>query len=205
LVRALPVLLVFSLVLFVNTEMWQVFSGMPLPSLFMVGGLFVAVGGLFMTLRLPREVRDIESSVLTEDPPLNRRQRLNVGIVMLVSQALQVLVVSLGVGAFFIAFGALAITTNVQQAWEVTHDQQLLTLQLFGNDVVVTEALLRVSGGIAAVTGLYYAIAVLTDSTYREEFLGELTSEMRDTFLLRGEYLALRAAATRDRAAEAPT
>jgi hypothetical protein len=203
LVRALPVLLVFSLVLFVNTEMWQVFSGMPLPSLFMVGGLFVAVGGLFMTLRVPREVRDIESSVLTEDPPLNRRQRLNVGIVMLVSQALQVLVVSLGVGAFFVAFGALAITTNVQQAWEVTHDQRLLTLQLFGNDVVVTEALLRVAGGIAAVTGLYYAIAVLTDSTYREEFLGELTAEMRDTFRLRGEYLALRAGATRDHATEA--
>jgi hypothetical protein len=192
LVRALPVLLVFSLVLFINTEMWQVFSGMPLPSFFMVGGLFVAVGGLFMVLRLPHEVQDIETSVLAESPgpPLTRRQRLNVGIVMLISQALQVLVVSLGVGAFFVAFGALAITQQVHEAWEVTHDQAVLpALRIFGNDVVVTEALLRVSAGIAAFTGLYYAIAVLTDSSYREEFLGELTAEMRDTFRLRGEYL----------------
>ncbi|HEY7488865.1 MAG TPA: hypothetical protein VH912_30785 [Streptosporangiaceae bacterium] len=198
LVRALPVLLVFSLVLFINTEMWQVFSDMPLPSFFLVGGLFVAVGGLFMVLRLPREVRDIESSVLTgdraADPPLTGRQRLNVGVVMLVSQALQVLVVSLGVGVFFVAFGALAITTKVHQAWGVTNDRRMLpALDLFGHEVVVTEALLRVSGGIAAFTGLYYAIAVLTDSGYRKEFFDELTAEMRDTFRLRGEYLALRA------------
>ena len=37
----------------------------------------------------------------------------------------------------------------------------------------------------------YYAIAVLTDSTYREEFLEDLTDEMRETFRQRAEYLAL--------------
>ena len=42
----------------------------------------------------------------------------------------------------------------------------LLTLPIFGEEIEVTEALLRVSGGIAAFAGLYYAIAVLTDSTY---------------------------------------
>jgi hypothetical protein len=56
----------------------------------------------------------------------------------------------------------------------------------------VTEELLRVSGGIAAFSGLYYAIAVLTDATYREEFLDELTEEMGDTFRARAEYLAAR-------------
>jgi hypothetical protein len=33
---------------------------------------------------------------------------------------------------------------------------------------------------------------VLTDSTYREEFLHEVTDEMRATFVARAEYLAVR-------------
>jgi hypothetical protein len=47
-----------------------------------------------------------------------------------------------------------------------------------GERIEITEALPRVAGGIGAFAGLYYAIAVLTDSTYREEFLDELTDEM---------------------------
>jgi hypothetical protein len=65
-------------------------------------------------------------------------------------------------------------------------------MTLFGEPLQVTEALLRVSGGIAAFAGLYYAIAVLTDSTYREEFRDELTEEMADSFAARAEYLELR-------------
>ena len=42
------------------------------------------------------------------------------------------------------------------------------------------------SAAIAALSGLYYAIAVLTDATYREEFLEEITVEMRETFAARG-------------------
>ena len=41
------------------------------------------------------------------------------------------------------------------------------------------------------------AIAVLTDSTYREEFLDELTGEMRETFRARADYLRLRAESSR--------
>ena len=63
--------------------------------------------------------------------------------------------------------------------------------RIAGTDVTVE--LLRVSGALAAFSGLYYAIAVLTDGTYREEFLEELTGSMRDTFRLRARYLALRA------------
>ena len=35
---------------------------------------------------------------------------------------------------------------------------------------------------------------MLTDSTYREEFLEELTDEMRTSFKARADYLRLRAA-----------
>jgi hypothetical protein len=58
----------------------------------------------------------------------------------------------------------------------------------------VTEELLRVAGGLAAFSGFYFAIAMLTDSTYREEFLAELTGQMRESFQARAEYLRLREA-----------
>ena len=50
------------------------------------------------------------------------------------------------------------------------------------------------SAAIAALSGLYYAIAVMTDSTYRAEFVDELTDEMREIFAERAAYLRLRAA-----------
>ena len=50
------------------------------------------------------------------------------------------------------------------------------------------------AGAIAAFSGLYYAIAVLTDATYREEFLSELEHSMTETFTARAAYRQLLAA-----------
>jgi hypothetical protein len=187
--RAVPLLLVFALVLFINTEMWQVFSGMPDLFLALVCGLFVGVGSAFLVTRLPREVRELEDA--GGGPELSRRARLNVALVLFVSQALQILTVAIATGVFFAVFGALAVPSPVREAWEVTEGGTLVTLHLAGERIDVTAALLRVSGGIAAFAGAYYAIAVLTDATYRREFLDELTDEMRGTFAARAEYVRL--------------
>ncbi len=191
--RAVPLLLVFALVLFINTEMWQVFSGMPDAFLLLVAGLFVAAGSLFLIVRLPREVRQLEREA-GDGPALSRRARVNVALVLFVSQALQILLVAVAIGGFFVVFGALAVGPLVRESWEVTDGSTLIAFDLFGSRVQVTEALLRVAGGIAAFAGVYYAIAVLTDATYRAEFLDDLTDEMRDTFAARSEYLRARAA-----------
>jgi hypothetical protein len=190
--RAVPLLLVFALVLFINTEMWQVFSTMPGSFLACVGGLFVLVGTVFVAVQLPREVRRLEEGVGRAGPPLEKRERFNVGLVMFVSQALQILLVSFAVAIFFVVLGALAVGPEVREAWGVARENVVLSLSLFGERIEITDALLRVSGGIAAFAGLYYAIAVLTDSTYREEFRDELTDEMAGSFSARAEYLRLR-------------
>jgi hypothetical protein len=191
--RAVPLLLVFALVLFINTEMWQVFSRIPDAFLVLVGVLFVLSGSVFVAAQLPREVRELEEGAGAAGPPLETPQRFNVGLVMFVSQALQILVVCLAIGGFFVVLGALAVGPEVRDAWEVERQEVIVRLTLFGEQLQVTEALLRVSGAIAAFSGLYYAIAVLTDSTYRQEFRDELTSEMADSFAARAEYLELRA------------
>jgi hypothetical protein len=71
----------------------------------------------------------------------------------------------------------------------------LFAITLFGERLELTEELLRVAGGLAAFSGFYFAIAMLTDSTYRDEFLQEVTAELRSVFAVRADYLRLRGGA----------
>lgn len=192
LVRALSLLMLFNVVLFMTTEMWQVFAEISIPRLTGVAALLVAVGVLFLATRLPREVGALEAEAQAElgGPPLDRRERVNVGLVFFVSQCLQVLTVTLAVGAFFVAFGLLAVDQALIETWVGRRPDVVADI----GGVLVTAELLRVAGALAALSGLYFAIAVLTDTTYRGEFLTELTREMRESFARRVAYLRARGA-----------
>lgn len=99
LARALPLLLLFAVVLLISTEMWQVFADMNSLSLLATSVLLVAVGSLFLLVRLPREVAAFERRVQADGPELSRPQRINVGLVMFVSQSLQVIIVTVALGS----------------------------------------------------------------------------------------------------------
>lgn len=195
LARAIPLLLFFSLVLFVNAEMWQVFAGRSGPVLTAIGLLLVLVAAAFLAARLPREISLLEREVSAggpSAPPLRRLQRANVGLVLLIGHGLQIAVVTFAIGAFFLAFGTIAIDADVLRAWTGGGGDALFTLTVLDVPLRPTTELLRVSGAIAALSGVYYAVSVFSDSAYREEFLEEITAQMRDTFAARAEYLALR-------------
>jgi hypothetical protein len=103
-----------------------------------------------------------------------------------------VLFVSLSIGAFFVLFGMLAIDEAARNSWIGAHHiHVLVTVSLGGDHFELSKELLRVAGGLAAFSGFYFAVAMLTDSTYREEFLEELTSEMSTSFKARAAYLKL--------------
>lgn len=188
--RAVPLLLLFAVVLFLTTEVWQVFAEMPGGRLSAAAGLLAGVGVLFLVVRIPGEVRTLEAAVEVDPPApeLETRQRFNVGLVLFASQMLQVLVVSAAIGAFFIAFGLIALSPHVIEVW-IGHPPTKV-VEIFGAQL--SRELLRVAGAIAAFSGLYYAITVLTDSTYRTEFVDELTEELRASFVDRAAYLRLR-------------
>jgi hypothetical protein len=190
LARAVPLLLLFALVLFMTTEMWQVASTVTPGVLAATGAMLVGFGTLFLIAELPTEVRALERQHSAE-APLTSRQRLNVGLLMFTSHALQVLVVSAAMGGFFVAFGAIAIRPEVLHSWLGTNGNELVAFDFLGERAQITEELLRVSGAIAAFSGLYYAIAVLTDATYRAQFLDRLNGELRETFERRARYLEL--------------
>jgi hypothetical protein len=196
LAKAVPLLMIFALLSFTNQEMWQIFSTMTTGQFWAILGLFIILGSIFLAVRIPREAQALEREAGDRQAFLDRRQRLNVGLVMFVSQAVQVLIVSFAVGLFFVAFGLLAISDAVRIDWMGYVGNELVAFDLLGDRVELTDELLRVAIGLAAFSGFYFAIAMLTDTTYREEFLDELTSEMRQTFRARAEYLRLRGEAT---------
>jgi hypothetical protein len=156
-----------------------------------VVALFVALGLLFLSVRLPRSVAEIEDTVDLAGRPLKKVERINLGLVILVSQSLQIALVTLLVGVFFAVFGALLVTPDTIATWLGHPATEWFHLTLLGDRVVVSSELVRAAGGIAAFSGLYYTVGMLLDATYRDEFVAELTDHMRSTFAVRTEYLEL--------------
>jgi hypothetical protein len=216
--RALPLLLLIQIVLFINTEMWQVADGFDGAFLTAVIVLFLLIGIAFLLTRLPRElgrlatfadegqltaavagtpVEHLAVDVTALEPaPLSTRQRGNVLLVALFSQGLQVILVTLILGLFFIAFGMLTITPAVLESWLGHPGDEVLSWGVLGRDLRLTAELLKLSAFLASFSGLYFTVVLVTDGTYREEFFDEILAELRQTFAVRAVYLRARAGST---------
>ena len=200
LVRALPLLLFFSLVTFFTNEYWQLFGEASNVTFYAGAGLFALITAIFLIVRLPGSVRDLErGSALAVS--LTRRQRVNVGLVIFIAQALQILFVGLAIWLFFMVFGALLVTPDIRISWIGTPGQELFTVPFFGEQLEITKQLVRTAAGVASFSALYYAVASAVDSTYRDEFIERLTQNLQETFRERVEYLEL----IRDRDAVVPS
>jgi hypothetical protein len=191
LVRAVPLLLFFSLVSFFTTEIWQVFTTTRSATYWTAIGLFLLLGMGFLVVRLPSVVREVQQESHLGDVPLRRRERLNLALVALISESLQVAFVSGAVWLFYVLLGALLVSAEVRGAWLLQPTWVVLDVAWFGERVQVTAALLRVATGVAGFAGLYYAVTILVDAAYRDQFVDTLSAQLRNTFERRSEYLDL--------------
>ncbi|MFY0407734.1 hypothetical protein [Solicola sp. PLA-1-18] len=201
--RALPLLLLFITFLFVNTEVWQVGSSLPRPSLWAIVLLFAGLATVFLLVRLPDEVRAVAAETHgerlveacagtpaealarrtaddvgdAEAPALPRLARVNLVLVLLFSQALQVLLLTVAVLVFLLCFGSLAIGDGVVESWL---GRRPVPLTLFGHVQVplVSNDLFQVGLFLAAFSGLYFTVYAVTDSTYREQFFSAVAREL---------------------------
>jgi hypothetical protein len=115
-----------------------------------------------------------------------------VSLVVLVATGVQVVLVSLMIGAFFVLFGMLAVPEETVASWVGVAEPDVIggALTLGGDDYHLTAELLRVSGFLAAFSGLYFTVYVLTDAAYRTEFFDEVVGEVRVALAARVVYLA---------------
>lgn len=190
--KAVPLLTIFVLLTFLTQESWLILTRESLAIYAVTIGLFFVLGSAFLVVRVPREARRLEDEAGEGTPPLKRSQLFNVGLVMFVSQGVQVIIVSLVIAAIMVLFGVLTVDASIQSEWAGQPVNVLVGFNLLGEHLELSEEMLRVAGGLAAFSGFYFAVSMLTDSTYREEFLTELTEEMRQSFRARAEYLRLR-------------
>lgn len=216
--KSLPLLLLFSAFLVLNAEMWQVAQDLPGGFLILVIGMVVLLGTAFVGLSLAKgtpaetgftswdEVTaccqcspladtaplDPDRPVVT--PPLDRTSRLNISLMQFVGVSIQVLLVASLVSAFYVIFGLLTVreTTIVQWIAADALDRGrdvYWEASLFGEALVLTRAHLVVAVFIGAFSGLQFAVSVLTDDTYREEFAADVGQEVRENLAVRALYL----------------
>jgi hypothetical protein len=212
-VKALPLLLLFITFLFVNTEVWQVGGNLDGLAYWLVLALFFVIGAAFVLSRVPVEVAEInhfddwdDAATLARDvgapvshapaptegevsPPLSRRAWVNIVLVMLVTQAIQIMLVAVAMGGFLVVFGVLAIDRPIVESWTGDVAHELWEPTLGGRQLLVSEELLRVAGFLAAFTALYFTVYLVTDPTYRAQFRDEVVSDVRGALAARACYL----------------
>ena len=214
-VRSLPLLVLFTMFMFFNAELWKIADDIP-GSFFVISlVILVLVGSAFVVLRFPRELGDLatfESWAAVADraegtpvagvaldgladppgpPPLRRRARANVALVLFTSQAFQILLVIAAITAFYVLFGAFTVVPSTVEQWTGSESiDQIAAWTIGGNEVVLSWELVRTSVFVAAVAGLQFTVAALTDVTYRKEFHEELSGDIRQAFAVRALYLA---------------
>jgi hypothetical protein len=213
-VRSLPLLLLFTMFMFFNAEVWKIIDDLPNLFFAIAIGILVLVGSAFVLLRFPRELQamstfeswadiaeraagtpmaDVGVDGLADPPPvvrLGRRARLNVGLVLFASQAIQILLVTAAIGAFYVLFGMFTIIETTVEQWTGSqHLEAIARWNLGGHELLFSNELLRTSIFIAAIAGLQFTIAALTDSTYRDEFYDEITRDVRQAIAVRDLYL----------------
>lgn len=208
--RALPLLLLFVLFLFVNADTWQMISGLSNGYLAAIAVLLVTLGGVFIATQIPRELRQLESLPHGADlvalcvgtpvetltiagdpgpaPPLSRRERVNLALVILFNHGFQVVLVSALVGAFFVAFGMIAMRPETIEAWAGEPAGILWQATLFDHSLILSVELIRVAAFLATFSGLYFTVTAMTDPTYRGEFFDEFVGEVRQTLAVRAVY-----------------
>jgi hypothetical protein len=212
--RALPMLILVLALLLFTTEVWQTASELNATKLTIVVLFFMAIGLAFAGIRLPLQISELatfESWARTEErcagtpiepvvadvpeppdgtPPLTRRQWGNVGLVVLVSEAIQVALVTLMVFLFFLFFGVLTLSQGVIYSWVGRRLEVIHRWKISGDTYVLTEELVKVAIFLAAFSGLYFVVVLLTDAVYRREFLDRVVGQVRDSFAVRAVYLA---------------
>lgn len=210
--RSLPLVLIFSMFIFLNAEMWQVAADFTPTYFFVAIGVLLLVASTFVVLRLPKEVdalrhfdswgdvsssladaplepADAEGLVGDPSPPkLSRADWFNVGLIWWFSQVVQILLVGVVITVFYIGFGVVTVRETTILEW--TTDTAVSGLEVPGTDLVVSWELVTVAGFIGAFSALQFAISAVTDETYRDEFLADLVHDVREAFAVRALYLA---------------
>ncbi len=216
--RALPLLLVFVMFLFINAEVWQVGAALDGGVLWVTVMLFAGLAVAFLLARLPEELDAVADEVegdrlvtLTRGTPLQKaaEQMVESGggaPVRLAEDAsvrgfqkanlVVVLLVAQIVQVFLLSLSVLAfflafgaVAMKDSVVQSWIGDQQLHPWHVG----YLSVELLQVSIFLAAFSGMYFTVAAITDEVYRAQFFTTITRELDRAVAARAVYHHLKA------------
>ncbi len=217
--KSLPTMVLFSAFIFLNAEMWQVANDFTLPYFTLVVALIASVGGTFVALSVRRLTLDLvrfpnwrEVAELVADSPvadivpddhmspppanapLGRGASFNVGLLLFVSQAVQIMLVAMVITVFYVIFGMLTVREATLLQWTTVSEltttaDWAVRIPLFGSEMLFSRELVVVAGFIGVISGLQFAVQLVTDESYRAGFAADMADEVREALAVRAVYL----------------
>jgi hypothetical protein len=215
--RALP-LLMLTVVVYFTGELWQLSARMTRQRLWETVGFLAFIGLIFMVTTIRDEVRALREDraeqtdtarLLDGTPlaqttdhqpartPLSRAEQINVVAVMVVSQAIQVVLFTAGLFAFFLALGIIAIPYDVTVLWASEETCQIgeppCAGTWFGVHIPIPQTVVHTSLFVAVLSGLYFTVSTSTDPLYRQRFFDPLIADVAISLAGRDAYLEIEA------------
>ncbi|WP_460357131.1 hypothetical protein [Mycobacterium sp. ZZG] len=215
--RALP-LLMLTVVVYFTGELWQLSARMTRERLWQTIGFFSVVALVFMVATIRDEVRALrQDRSAQQDPaallagtplasvradpadrsPLSAAEQVNVVAVMVVAQAIQVVLFTAGLFAFFLALGVIAIPYDVTVVWS---GEQTCTVgeppcagTWFGVHIPIPQTVVHTSLFVAVLSGLYFTVSTSVDPLYRQRFFEPLIADVAVSLAGRDAYLMMEA------------
>ncbi|MDX1872835.1 hypothetical protein SBI67_11935 [Mycolicibacterium sp. 120266] len=217
--RALP-LLMLTVVVYFTGELWQLAARMTRQRLWQTIGFLALVALVFVVATIRDEVQALRDGRAEQtDParllagtplqpapgrqpartPLSRAENVNVVAIMVVSQAIQVVLFTAGLFAFFLALGVIAIPDDVTVLWSaesqcsVPGGEPPCAGTWFGVHIPIPQTLVHTSLFVAVLSGLYFTVSTSVDPLYRQRFFDPLIADVAVSLAGRDAYLDLEA------------
>jgi D-serine deaminase-like pyridoxal phosphate-dependent protein len=199
--RALP-LLMLTVVVYFTGELWQLAARMSRQRLWETIGFLALVALVFMVTTIRDEVQALRedragpsdpvrllagtplATVARQQPnrtPLSPGEQVNVVAVMVVSQAIQVVLFTAGLFAFFLALGIIAIPHEVTVLWamsRVAPSANRPARNLVRCHIPIPQTVVHTSLFVAVLSGLYYTVSTSVDPLYRQRFFDPLIADV---------------------------
>ena len=213
--RALP-LLMLTVVVYFTGELWQLAARMARERLWQTIGFLALVAVFFMVatirdevgaLRRGRSSQQDPEALLVGTPlesvpkdlaartPLTLGEQANVVAVMVVAQAIQVVLFTAGLFAFFLALGVIAIPDDVTVVWSGEEScpvgEPPCAGTWFGVHIPIPQTMVHTSLFVAVLSGLYFTVSTSVDPLYRERFFEPLIADVAVSLAGRDAYLVL--------------
>lgn len=209
--KALPLLLIVMIVLFINTEMWQVAGSLDGPVLWASAGMLLLLGVLVTLERTHEQILTLDQDAPVEQlrrscqgtpladaafdtappPDLRRPQRRNLMIAAIFTQVVQAALIGFLIWLFFMVFGMVAISLPVQEAW-MGDLGSVDVWWTFADDHVLSRALVRVSTFLGAFAAFYVTIYASSDPVFRASFSEDIGASLQQAVDVRRVYLGMR-------------